>query len=278
MNCQNFEVTISELARRQMLDAREREDALAHIEVCKPCATRFADDQALTAGLRVIATSAKLAEAPAHVERALLSAFRQGAAMPSAHDHSIAQEKTPRWLPWSLAAAATILVIFTFGLLQLLSNEMREPVHQQARTIQPAPLLSPTVGEVVGQSNTQGMNVPAAENPERRSITTGNFPPAVERRRGLMREAGMRGRQLTGRSNLGTTESANDEIATDFLPLTYGNNLSQFDDGQVVRVEVPRSLLQSFGFPVNAERVGERVKADVLLGNDGVARAIRFIR
>jgi hypothetical protein len=50
------------------------------------------------------------------------------------------------------------------------------------------------------------------------------------------------------------------------------------DDVQVVRVELPRSALQSFGLPVNAERAGERVKADVLLGHDGVARAIRFVR
>ena len=29
--------------------------------------------------------------------------------------------------------------------------------------------------------------------------------------------------------------------------------------------------------PVNYERAGERVKADVLLGDDGIARAIRFV-
>jgi len=45
-----------------------------------------------------------------------------------------------------------------------------------------------------------------------------------------------------------------------------------------VRVELPRSALASFGMPVGAEPAGGRVKADVLLGEDGVARAIRFIR
>jgi hypothetical protein len=74
------------------------------------------------------------------------------------------------------------------------------------------------------------------------------------------------------------TTNANEEITTDFLPLSYSSSLSQFDEGQVVRVELPRSALQSFGLPVNAERYGERVKADVLLGHDGVARAIRFVR
>jgi hypothetical protein len=32
------------------------------------------------------------------------------------------------------------------------------------------------------------------------------------------------------------------------------------------------------GLPVNIEHYGERVKADVVLGDDGVARAIRFVR
>jgi hypothetical protein len=33
-----------------------------------------------------------------------------------------------------------------------------------------------------------------------------------------------------------------------------------------------------FGLPVNAERAAEPVQADVLLGDDGLAQAIRFIR
>jgi hypothetical protein len=39
-----------------------------------------------------------------------------------------------------------------------------------------------------------------------------------------------------------------------------------------------RAALASFGLPVNAERADERVKADVLMGHDGLARAIRFVR
>ena len=54
--------------------------------------------------------------------------------------------------------------------------------------------------------------------------------------------------------------------------------MSGMEGGQIVRVEVPRSALASFGLPMNAERAGERVKADVVLGYDGVARAIRFVR
>ncbi len=68
------------------------------------------------------------------------------------------------------------------------------------------------------------------------------------------------------------------EIATDFIPLMYGGASGALDSGQVVRVELPRSALVSFGLPMNLERANERIKADVVIGSDGLARAIRFVR
>jgi hypothetical protein len=71
---------------------------------------------------------------------------------------------------------------------------------------------------------------------------------------------------------------ANEEVATDFMPIGYVNSLSLQDGGSVVRVELPRSTIVSMGFAVNMNRYGERVKADVLMGADGLARAIRFVQ
>jgi hypothetical protein len=72
--------------------------------------------------------------------------------------------------------------------------------------------------------------------------------------------------------------STRGEIATDFLPIGYAGTLSLQEGGQIVRVELPRSALASFGLPVNMERYNEKVKADVWLSSDGVARAIRFVQ
>ena len=56
-------------------------------------------------------------------------------------------------------------------------------------------------------------------------------------------------------------------------------SVANFQEGaQVVRVEMPRYAMARFGLPVNMERYDERVKADVWLGADGVARAIRFVQ
>ena len=68
------------------------------------------------------------------------------------------------------------------------------------------------------------------------------------------------------------------EVATQFLPLSYMGSVSLQEGGQLVRVELPRSAMARFGLPVNMERYSEKVKADVLVSADGLARAIRFVQ
>jgi hypothetical protein len=41
---------------------------------------------------------------------------------------------------------------------------------------------------------------------------------------------------------------------------------------------MPRSALVSLGLPVNVVRADVPVEADLLVGEDGLARAIRFVR
>jgi len=73
--------------------------------------------------------------------------------------------------------------------------------------------------------------------------------------------------------------SITNEVATAFLPLVYGN--VPVTDAQLVRLEVPRSALRSFGLlgiePAD-ESSSATVVADVVVGEDGLARAVRFVR
>jgi hypothetical protein len=73
-------------------------------------------------------------------------------------------------------------------------------------------------------------------------------------------------------------DNRTDEIATDFLPLTFTADPTAPESGHLVRVTIPRSALLAMGLPMNAERAGELVRADVFIGDDGLARAIRFIQ
>jgi hypothetical protein len=68
------------------------------------------------------------------------------------------------------------------------------------------------------------------------------------------------------------------EIATDFLPLTYLANSDALESGHVMRVQVSRMALASLGVPMNTDRANEMVNADIVIGDDGLAHAIRIIQ
>ena len=68
------------------------------------------------------------------------------------------------------------------------------------------------------------------------------------------------------------------EMATEFLPVVQDDGWTPLEGGRLVRVKLPRSALGLFGLPVDEERSPERVQADVMLSNDGLLRAIRFVK
>ena len=68
------------------------------------------------------------------------------------------------------------------------------------------------------------------------------------------------------------------EVVTEFMPVTPGELLAPEESGRVLRVNLPRSALSTFGLPMNVDRFGERIPADILLGEDGSTRAVRFVQ
>jgi hypothetical protein len=75
-----------------------------------------------------------------------------------------------------------------------------------------------------------------------------------------------------------SVDASGGEITTTFLPLIYSN--VPLTDGQIVRLEVPRAALETFGLAPLDSLDGEAsgaVLADVLIGEDGLARAVRFV-
>jgi hypothetical protein len=62
-----------------------------------------------------------------------------------------------------------------------------------------------------------------------------------------------------------------------FIPLPNTGQIDANEETDVVRVELPRSVMFELGYSVSADRAEETVQADVMLGSDGVARAVRFL-
>jgi hypothetical protein len=67
------------------------------------------------------------------------------------------------------------------------------------------------------------------------------------------------------------------ELVTEFFPLRYSNVPAR--GGYVVRMQVPRTALASFGATAPAGVSNDpNILADVVVGDDGLARAVRFVQ
>jgi hypothetical protein len=87
---------------------------------------------------------------------------------------------------------------------------------------------------------------------------------------------------LRGRSSSsaqGRPALLNGEMVTAFFPLSYST--VPMSRGRLVRLEVPRETVRAFGVDATESALGmasSTVLADVLVGDDGLARAVRFVR
>ena len=70
--------------------------------------------------------------------------------------------------------------------------------------------------------------------------------------------------------------AAEDDTDASFYPLPEAEALPAVENAMVVRVQLPVSSLQLMGVPVSEERADASVQADLLLGQDGLARAVRL--
>jgi hypothetical protein len=262
MNCNDLEGLVDGLARGQIMEASLRENALAHAKSCAICGVRLDDERTLTAGLRGLSAAAAAEEAPSSVESALLAAFRDQHSAKPAPVFAGARYSARRWAYVAVGAAAAAVIIMMLWLGGSRSEVSQPAVPEKADGREPA--IPPT-----------HENRLAAPRPELSPVTN-DLKLATQR--GPAPRRIKNARQSNRTVNKPDEATGDAEIATDFIPLMNRDSLGQLDSGQVMRVELPRSALMSFGLPMNMERADERIKADVVVGSDGLARAIRFVR
>lgn len=255
MNCQRFEQVVSELARGQMMEAEVRTEALAHSEECERCSARLRDEETLTRGLRMLAGDMESLEAPPAIELKLREAFRERRIVAP-----VAVGSSSRSRYWLVAVAAVLLLAMTVAAMWWRSDTPQQSVAEKT------PAKAP---EVVGPSE-------PAPAPKEVEYQAGNHEPVEKPKRQLPKPVR---RNINRRApETPIAHHTTNEIATDFVPLGDMNVATLQDGGQIIRVKLRRSALVKFGFPVNMERYNENVNADVLIGVDGLARAIRFVQ
>ena len=253
MNCQKFEQVVGDLARGRMMEAEMRREGLAHAEECEICEARLRDEETLTRGLQLLAADMESLSAPPEMESKLREAFRsRSTVVPLA-----ARSVRPRY--WWAAVAAVLLLAMTVAAAWWRSTTSQQEVANQ----------TPPKKQV--EVPKSPVEPPAPKPVEYNAV---NEPPKPQTLpKSVHRNTTPRRAPETAMANHVTNE-----IATDFMPLGDFNPASLQDGGQIVRVKVGRTTLVRFGLPVNMDRFNENVKADVLVGSDGLAHAIRFVQ
>ena len=183
-----------------------------------------------------------------------------------------------RWffaIRWQIAAFGALAIVFCFGLAGLFlisDNNKKSSVAQEnsIRNQETAKAATPKIE--TKKTESPGKSLP---NPEPEIVLV----KTVESKAKLpakIRSAEISTKRLFKSSkNESSAKTANEETKTDFIALSYSQTP---DSGQIVRVKVPASMMVSLGVATNIGKESEMVNAEVVIGDDGLARAIRFIR
>ncbi|MEN3332314.1 MAG: hypothetical protein V7641_1679 [Blastocatellia bacterium] len=271
MTCEEFERVVTDLACEFLIEAATRKRALAHARACSRCAARLQQERALTAALGE-AASRERTQAPARMKTALLVAFQQQMTPANLAAPLVSRNESPRrWSRYLMAAAAALMLAAILLALQILHQQSKvesstNPGPAMAAQELPSKDAASQMNGVTGQASRES-SVTNKENvqPAARNDKTTNAPRLPRRRlRPVFRP------ELANRTSPA-------ETVTEFIPLTAIADATAMHSGTIVRVEMPRASLIAMGLPLNAERARETVKADIVVGDDGLARAIRLV-
>lgn len=252
MNCRESAALVSGLARGQLFEASLREEALTHTRRCARCAATLAGQSAVAAAVRAAAEDVSVRGASAHVEEALRAAFREQHRGAGAVSQPIGARRRPRWWAAASAAAAILLLACTVGLLRQKSTRIDGAGAAQS--------AAPASAHAAAQD---GVTAPRAGAVHVEGVQE---RPAARRRTPRRSRAAHR------------VAAVETEATTEFFLLTDDAQHVPLESGQVVRVELPLSSLVPAEASAGDETAHRMVKADLLIGQDGLARAIRFVR
>jgi hypothetical protein len=271
MTCDDYQGLIIDLARDDEIDRASREEARRHAALCAQCGAQQQEQQWLTAQFRAIARADENQNAPDRVEIAALAAWRAsyGAAGQAPQAPVVPAQATTRsarvirgpWLMSGVAAAglaaAALAMIFVWP--------------ASPTTAKHEPTTSGTVATVARNTESRGGREVAAQTATPVAAAAPTVP--TERPR------------VTHVSAVATTPRVESALARamrrdsdEFLPLPYVEPLRSTEARHVVRVSMTSGDEMILGVLPADRRNGQPFEADVLVGEDGIARAIRVVR
>jgi hypothetical protein len=249
MTCREFTKTIEGRTLAELSSAADA-DLLTHQHDCASCAALLQQHNSLALALQTLRGRTATMEAPALVEQNVLRAFRQAPATNAAPVFTIkpkpAAFRLSNFFGWRTYAAAAAALVIGLGVgLWLSPHPHKTAQPPTARTEQPAPAsVDPSQAQ-------QQLPVQAtASNSEKPNPPT----PVV----GLQRP-----------SPAAALTVAQNEQAQGYTPLMLCDPISCSGDAEVVRMELPATA---------GDGSSSTQMADVIVGEDGLVRAIRIVQ
>jgi hypothetical protein len=242
MSCQTLNEAIVDLARGMEVGEGTAAAIRAHVGHCAACAARFEREEALSAGLRALQASAAGAAPSGALQQRLMDEFdaSQAATRPAT-----SRGVSRGWLQAAAAIAIGVGAIAAWRLVSPPQVAVQQTISENRVPAGVAPQVPPTPAPT-----------PAA--------ATGPSPSSARTTPGNQRGSGTRPSRVLH--------------PTGFVQLPAAAGLPAFESGQIVRVEIPVTSLPMYGVDILPDAVNRPVRADLLVGQDGLPRAIRLIR
>jgi len=257
MTCREFENAAGTLALRELTQMQD-DQLLSHAGGCQKCAAWLSEQQEITASMRALQARTARCEAGPELEQRLLRKFRQ--ARSEAPQIELAKGFTPIAFRLSrffevgayVAVAAAIVVGLFLGIHLLEERSTKARMQGQSRQARATPVPSTVATERLPAHEI----VPATHNSGasagKREVASGRMEPT----------------EVTNATSA-STDASQASGDPDYVALMFCDPLSCSTDTQVVRMELPRATA--------SDRDGQPLVADVVVGYDGVVRAMRIV-
>jgi hypothetical protein len=276
MTCREFKQNTEVLTLWELVRMQDQQ-LLQHAQQCDSCGAWTREQRALAASLHTLQARTETVEASPKVEQAILEAFRQKKAEGSSVPPSLSAAQflarseerraksdlpTPVAAPFALrlsrwfeigayvAVAAAIVVGLLLGIRLVQRNSKPAPVQSQTS---PA-INNPALTKQVEAAQSESHNPPP--------VTTKRVATVPNRER--IAHAGAKA-SLTQHPSAAQVAQVDED---GYVPLMFCDPLSCAADSQVVRMELP---------PNPASQSSQPQMADVVVGYDGVVRAVRIV-
>ncbi len=261
MTCREFKHSAAALTLWELGQAQD-DSILSHAAGCESCGAWLGKQRSLATSLRTLQTQSAGLEAGPQVERALLGEFRRATATRAATARRfelLPSENARRVMRWSrffeigaYAAAAAAIVVGVFLGTQLLHRSPTTPsqIAAAAASVTPAgqvPAVAPP-SEVAKTGESHGLE-----------------PASVHRR--VPRQPAPVARAANIATQPGVTDTSQINVDQGYIALMFCDPLSCSSDSEVVRME----------WPAPAGQNAQPQIADVVVGDDGVVRAVRIV-